>query len=518
MADTLELVPDSGATTTADPGAQHVRIVIVGSGFAGIGMSIRLKEAGIEDFVVLERADDVGGTWQANTYPGCQCDVPSHLYSFSFEPNPSWSRTYSRQPEIWSYLRRCADRYGLKDHLRLGHELTGATWDETQQRWHVETTGGNFVAAVVVDATGPLSHPAVPAIRGLKRFEGKVFHSAEWDHDHDLSGERVAVIGTGASAIQFVPRIHKKVGQMHVFQRTAPWIMPHSDRPTSRLERRLYRRLPLAQRLVRAVVYWSRESLVLGFAKNPRMAKPAERIARLHLRNQVRDPDLRRKLEPDFNLGCKRVLISNAWYPALTQHNVELVTDAISHIDGNRIVLADGSFREVDTIILGTGFHVTDPPTAHLVRGRGGVTLAQAAGTSPQAYLGTTMPGFPNVFKIIGPNTGLGHSSMVFMIESQLAYVLDALKVMDERGLATVEVRPEAVARYNAEVQAMMPGTVWSSGCASWYLDAQGNNTTIWPDFTFRFRKRTRHFDPDAYELRAGAPAAQAQATETAAA
>jgi cation diffusion facilitator CzcD-associated flavoprotein CzcO len=506
MADTLELVPDDATATASHSGTEHVRIAIVGSGFAGIGMAIRLKEAGIEDFVVLERADDVGGTWQANTYPGCQCDVPSHLYSFSFHPNPSWTRTYSRQAEIWSYLRRCAASRGLTEHLRLRHELTGATWDEARQRWHVETTGGDFVAQIVIDATGPLSQPAVPAIRGLRRFEGKVFHSAEWDHDHDLTGERVAVIGTGASAIQFVPRIQKKVGKMHVFQRTAPWIMPHTDRPTSRLEREVYRRIPLTQRLVRTVIYWSRESLVLGFAKNPRMAKPAERIALAHLRHQVRDRELRRKLEPDFNLGCKRVLISNQWYPALVQPNVELVTDAISQIDGRRIVLADGSSREVDTIILGTGFHVTDPPTARLVHGRGGVSLAQAAGTSPQAYLGTTMPGFPNVFKIIGPNTGLGHSSMVFMIESQLSYVMDAIRTMDERDIATVEVRPEAVQAYNAEVQAMMPGTVWSSGCASWYLDAQGNNTTIWPDFTFRFRKRTRHFDPESYELRVAVP------------
>jgi cation diffusion facilitator CzcD-associated flavoprotein CzcO len=438
--------------------------------------------------------------------------VPSHLYSFSFEPNPSWTRTYSRQPEIWQYLRRCAERHGLLDHLRFGHELKGATWSETEQRWHVQTAGGDFSAQLLIDATGPLSHPAVPAIRGLRRFEGKLFHSAEWDHDHDLTGERVAVIGTGASAIQFVPRIQKHVGTMHVFQRTAPWIMPHTDRPTSRLERELYRRVPLAQRLVRSAVYWTRESYLVGFAKNPRMMRPAERIARLHMHHQVRDRELRRKLEPDFRLGCKRVLLSNEWYPALTQPNVELVTDAISHIDGKRIVMTDGSSREVDTIILGTGFHVTDPPTAHLVRGRDGVTLAEAAGPSPQAYLGTTMSGFPNVFRIIGPNTGLGHNSMVYMIESQLSYLMDAIRVMDAGAIATVEVRREAMERFNAEVQAMMPGTVWASGCASWYLDATGRNATLWPDFTFRFRQRTRHFDPDAYELHVGVPASQAKA------
>ncbi|MDX6681015.1 MAG: hypothetical protein QOG94_1054 [Solirubrobacteraceae bacterium] len=507
MADTVELAPeDPPAAVDGGAGRASVRIAIVGAGFAGIGMAIRLREAGIEDFVVLERADDVGGTWQANTYPGCQCDVPSHLYSFSFEPNPSWTRTYSRQPEIWAYLRRCSERHGIGPHLRLGHELTGATWDEDARRWLVDTSRGSFAAQLLIDATGPLSHPAVPPIRGLRRFEGKLFHSARWDHDHDLTGERVAVIGTGASAIQLVPEIAPQVARMHVFQRTAPWILPHPDRPTTRFERQLYRRLPLAQRLVRSAVYWTRESFVVGFAKKPSMARPVERIARLHLRRQVRDRELRRRLEPDFRLGCKRVLISNDFYPALTQPHVELVSERIVAVEGREIVLADGTRREVDTIILGTGFHVTDPPTARLVRGRGGVTLAQAAGASPQAYLGTAMAGFPNVFKIIGPNTGLGHSSMVFMIESQLEYVMDAIRTMDERGAETVEVRPEAVEAFNAELQEMLQGTVWSSGCASWYLDASGRNTTLWPDFTFRFRERTRHFDAGSYELRVGAP------------
>jgi cation diffusion facilitator CzcD-associated flavoprotein CzcO len=510
MADTLELVPEDPPAVAPDGGADptHVRIAIVGAGFAGIGMAIRLREAGIEDFVVLERAEDVGGTWQANTYPGCQCDVPSHLYSFSFEPNPSWTRTYSTQPEIWAYLRRCSERYGIGPHLRLGHELTGATWDEDARRWLVQTSRGSYSAQLLIDATGALSHPARPAIRGLRRFEGKLFHSAQWDHEHDLTGERVAVIGTGASSIQFVPKIQPQVGRMHVFQRTPPWILPHPDRPTTRFERQLYRRLPLAQRLVRAAVYWSRESLVIAFAKRPSMAKPAERSARLHLRRQVRDRDLRRKLEPDFRLGCKRLLISNEWYPALTQPNVEVVTEPIVAVEGREIVLDDGTRREVDTIILGTGFRVTDPPTARLVRGRGGVTLAQAAGDSPQAYLGTAMAGFPNVFRIVGPNTGLGHSSMVIMIESQLEYVIDAIRTMDERGIETVEVRPEAVEAFNAELQEMLQGTVWASGCSSWYLDASGRNTTLWPDFTFRFRERTRHFDADSYELRVGAPVA----------
>ncbi|HWC26223.1 MAG TPA: NAD(P)/FAD-dependent oxidoreductase [Solirubrobacteraceae bacterium] len=480
----------------------RVRIAIVGTGFSGLGLAIRLRQAGIEDFVLLERADDVGGTWRANTYPGCQCDVPSHLYSFSFAPNPDWSRTYSRQPEIREYLRDLAQRHDLHRHIRFGHELTGATWDDARQRWRVQTSRGVWSAQLLVDATGPLSHPQVPAIRGLRRFEGTLFHSAQWDHHHDLSGERIAVIGTGASAIQFVPQIADRVGRLHVFQRTAPWILPHTDRPTTRLERRLYRALPLAQTAVRAGVYVARESFLLGFIKDPRFMAGAEAIARAHLRRQVRDPRLRRKLTPQFRLGCKRVLLSNDWYPALTRPNVEVVTEPIRAVGGRRIVLADGSEREVDTIILGTGFHVTDPPTARLVRGRDGRTLAERASEGVQAYLGATMAGLPNFFKLIGPNTGLGHNSMVYMIESQLRYVMDALRVMDERQIATFEVRPEAMAAYNAQIQAKMPGTVWMSGCASWYLDAAGRNTTLWPDFTWRFRHRTRRFDTRAYDLR----------------
>ncbi|MCA1587151.1 MAG: NAD(P)/FAD-dependent oxidoreductase [Chloroflexi bacterium] len=513
----IELTPAPGGTDPIEGdgvAVPHVRIAIVGTGFAGLGLAIRLKAAGVEDFVLIERADDVGGTWQANTYPGCQCDVPSHLYSFSFAPNPTWTRTYSRQPEIWSYLRDLVDRHDLRPHIRFGHELTAAAWDDARSHWRVETSRGAWTAQLVVDATGPLSHPAVPAIRGLRRFEGKIFHSADWDHDHDLTGERVAVIGTGASSIQFVPRIAEQVGQMHVFQRTAPWILPHTDRPTTRLERRLYRALPFAQRAVRTAVYWSRESFLLGFIKDQRYMAGAEKIARVHLRKQVRDPALREKLTPQFRLGCKRVLLSNDWYPALTRPNVELVTEAIREIRGKTIVLADGSEREVDTIILGTGFHVTDPPIARLVRGRGGRTLAELMTDGMQAYLGATMRGLPNFFKLIGPNTGLGHNSMVFMIESQLRYVMDALRVMDDQQIATFEVRPEAMAAYNEQIQSKMPGTVWMSGCASWYLDAAGRNTTIWPDFTWRFRHRTRRFNTRPYELRhgSGVPAMAAAA------
>ncbi len=495
-----------------------MRVAIAGAGFAGLGLAIRLRATGIDDFVVLDRADEVGGTWQANTYPGCQCDIPSHLYSLSFAPNPGWSRTYSLQPEIWDYLRRLTDEHDLGPHLRLGHELTGAAWDDDAQRWRIETSQGELTAQVLVEATGALSHPARPRIRGLRHFEGTIFHSARWDHEHDLSGERVAVIGTGASAIQFVPEIQPRVARLHVFQRTAPWIMPHSDRPISHLERRLFGALPVTQRLIRGGIYWARElTLAVGMTRDPRYLRLLERVGRRHLRQQVADPELRRKLRPHFRLGCKRILVSNRYYPALARDNVEVVTDDISEIRAGCIVTADGTEREVDTIILATGFRVTDPPTASLVRGRDGRTLARRArdGDSLQAYLGTTVAGFPNLFKMTGPNTGLGHSSMVFMIESQLAYILDALRVMDERGISSIDVRRDVQAAYNERLQERMPRTIWASGCSSWYLDAAGKNIVLWPDFTFRFRHRLRRFDVRAYEMRTAQRGAQASPNGT---
>jgi cation diffusion facilitator CzcD-associated flavoprotein CzcO len=496
--DTTAATPSQ--TTRQDAPPRSVDVAIVGSGFAGLGMAICLKQAGIDDFVVLERADDVGGTWRDNTYPGCQCDVPSHLYSFSFAPNPGWSRTFSRQPEIQDYLRRCTDEHGVAPHLRFGHEVTAAAWDEDAQVWRLDTAGGPFNARLLVAAPGPLSEPSIPSLPGLERFEGTVFHSAQWDHDHDLTSERVAVIGTGASAIQFVPQIQPRVDRMHVFQRTPPWIMPHPDRPISRTERRVYRVVPAAQRLMRAGIYWARETFVFGFLHRRLMQLP-ERIARRHLRSQVPERGLRAKLEPDYAIGCKRILISNDFYPTLSEPNVEVVSESIREVRRSSVVTADGVEREVDTIIFGTGFHVTDMPIAQRVRGRGGQLLADAWRDGMEAHLGATVAGFPNLFIVPGPNTGLGHTSMVFMIESQIAYVLDCLRVMRERGIGAVDVRPDAQAASNAEIQNGMKGTVWLSGCASWYLDASGRNTTLWPGFTYRFRQRTRRFDPTDYTL-----------------
>jgi cation diffusion facilitator CzcD-associated flavoprotein CzcO len=499
---TIEQAPKSNAGGERT----HFRVAIVGTGFAGLGMAIRLKQEGIEDFVVFERADDVGGTWRDNTYPGCQCDVPSHLYSFSFAPNPDWSRTFSQQPEIQDYLRRCAAHFDVLPHVRFRHAVTAARWDDERQLWEIETSGGGgaFTAQVLVAGMGGLSEPSIPQIPGLDSFEGAAFHTAQWNHDVDLRGRRVAVIGTGASSIQVVPEIQPEVEKLHLFQRTPAWIMPHPDRPLSKRERTVYRRFPLVQRLVRGAIYWARETFVIPFVR-PRFASYPEGVARKHIARQVPDRELRRKLTPSYTIGCKRILISNDYYPAVSKDNVELITEGIKEIRPRSIVTVDGREVEVDVIVLGTGFRIRDMPAAHVVTGRTGRTLAETWNGSMAAYLGTSIAGFPNLFMLVGPNTGLGHNSIVFMIESQVEYVLDALRTMDARGLDSVDVREEAQEAFNSELQERLRGTVWSTGgCASWYLDDNGRNTTLWPGSTWPFRRRTRRFDPGAYTLRAG--------------
>ncbi len=471
-----------------------VRIAIVGAGFAGLGMAVSLKRAGIEDFVLLERSSDVGGTWRANTYPGCQCDVPSSLYSFSFAPNPNWTHTYPLQPEIWEYLRGIADDYGITPHISCDEPVTAGTWDEDANRWRIETSRRELNAQVAVLGVGALSEPSIPQLPGLERFEGTIFHSADWRHDHDLTGKRVAVIGTGASAIQFVPRIQPQVAQLDLYQRTAPWVMPHPDRKVTSLERALWRMVPRSQHLWRAGVYAARESMVVGLTMEPRLMAGMELVARRHLRRQVPDRALRRKLTPNYRLGCKRILVSNEYFPALCEPNAQVITTGINEVRAHSIVDRDGNEREVDTIIFGTGFKVTSPPAASYVRGRGGRLLSEVWDGSMSAYLGTTISGFPNAFMITGPNTGLGHSSMVYMIESQIAYITDALRAIDRTGAVAVDVRPDVQSAYNDRLQAQLRQTVWNTGgCQSWYLDRSGRNTTLWPSFTFRFRQQTRH-------------------------
>ncbi len=356
---------------------------------------------------------------------------------------------------------------------------------------------------MLILANGPLAEPAFPDLPGMDRFEGAAFHSARWRDDHDLSGQRVAVVGTGASAIQIVPAIQPIVRHLTIFQRTAPWVVPHRNRRITDVERSLYRRVPPAQRLVRDGIYWSREVLAAPLLRNGRLLRRLERLARDHIAAQVGDPCLRAKVMPDYRPGCKRLLPSDDWYPAIQQPNVELVTDKLVEVGSDHLVTAEGRRVPVDTIVYATGFRVTDNPVADRIQGSDGRTLAEHwSATGMRAYLGTTVSGFPNLFMLAGPNTGIGHTSLVFMIESQLPYVTGALAAMAKLGATTIELRQEVLDAWTREIQARAAPTVWNSGgCASWYLDSEGRNTAIWPDYTWRFRRRTRRFDTASYRL-----------------
>jgi cation diffusion facilitator CzcD-associated flavoprotein CzcO len=465
-------------------------------------MAIRLHLQGRDDFLVLERGSDVGGTWRDNTYPGAACDVPSQLYSYSFALNPNWSRSFSAQPEIQRYICDVADRYGVRDKHLFDCEMTGARWNAETARWEVRTSGGEFTADILVSAVGALCEPNLPDIEGVHAYRGEIFHSARWNHDADLTGKRVAVIGTGASAIQIVPSIAAQVAHLDVYQRTAPWVLPRTDRPYMLPERLAFKYLPGVQQLARAAVYAARETQVIGLAKFPPALLALELIARAKLRGEVRDPQLRAKVTPNFRIGCKRMLLSNDYYPALGRANVDVVTDSIGEIREHSIITADGIEREVDAIVVATGFHVTDSPVFETIVGRDGRTAAEVFEVDGmQGYKGSAIANFPNMFFLLGPNVGLGHSSMVYMIESQITYIADAIATVDRLGLRTVEVRKDVQDRFNRELQAKLVGSVWNTGgCASWYLDKHGNNTTLWPDFTFRFRGLLAKFDVAAYE------------------
>jgi len=491
----------------SDGGRRHYGVIVVGSGFAGLGAAIRMMKDGREDFLVIERGSEVGGTWRDNTYPGAACDVPSHLYSYSFELNPTWSRSFSPQSEIQQYLRDVAAKYRVADKHLFDTEVTRASWDAAAGHWLVDTTNGSFSATVLVSAVGALCEPSLPDITGIESFRGELFHSARWNHDATLAGKRVAIIGTGASAIQIGPAIAGSesadtVAHLDVYQRTAPWVMPRHDRAYSPVESLAYQHVPFLQRAAREAIYWGRESYVLGFAFAPRILQLAQRAAKGNIAKAIKDPALRKAVTPDWQIGCKRILISNTWYPMLAQDNVDLVTDGIAEIRENAIVTNDGTVREVDAIIVATGFHVTDSPTYERIIGKDGRSLASVWDEAgQQAYKGAAVAGFPNMLFVVGPNTGLGHSSMVYMIESHLNYLSSALKTMDDLHLATFEVKPSVQQKYNAGIQRRMQGTIWKTGgCASWYLDKHGNNTTLWPGFTFTFRQLTRRFDVAAYD------------------
>ncbi len=477
-------------------------VAIIGSGFGGLGMAIRLKQAGVDSFVVLERGADVGGTWRDNHYPGCACDVPSHLYSFSYELDPDWSRMYATQPEIQAYLRRCADKYGIRPHVRFGAEVIEAAYDEGAARWTVRTADGRALRArVVVSAMGGLSRPHVPDLPGIERFRGARFHSAQWDHGCDLRGKRVAVIGTGASAIQFVPQIAPEVARLDLYQRTPPWILPKADFAFDAADKERFRRDPARMRRLRNRIYWTTEVRALGFTVNTRLLRGVETIARKHLAAQVPDPALRARLTPDYRLGCKRILIANDYYPALTRPNVELVTAGIREVREASVVDGDGRERPADALIYGTGFRATEPIAPTVIRGAGGVSLDDAWRGGIRSYLGITVAGFPNLFLISGPNTGLGHTSVVFMAEAQVDYIMSCLRALQARRARAVEVLPQAQTSFDRWVRRRMKRTVWASGCKSWYLDARGVNVTLWPSFTVSYWLRTRRMKAADYRF-----------------
>jgi cation diffusion facilitator CzcD-associated flavoprotein CzcO len=485
---------------------EHVRVAVIGSGFGGLGAAVRLRREGVTDFVVLERAGSVGGTWRDNSYPGCACDVPSHLYSFSFAPNPDWPRTFSGQEHIRAYLEHVADVFRLRPHLRFDSEVKMMTWDADRLCWDIETSSGRLSADLVVSATGPLSDPKTPDIPGLDSFPGKVFHSARWDHDYDLRGKRVAMVGTGASAIQIVPAIQPEVAELTLFQRTPPWVMPRVDRSITGFERRLHQQLPFTTHARRGLLWGIRELQVQAFTKRPGGLGLVEKLAKSNMARAIKDPALRARLTPDYRIGCKRILLSSTYYPALAQPNVDVVASGLSEVRGSTLVAADGSEAEVDAIIFGTGFHVTDMPIADRVVGADGRTLAEAWKGGMEALRGASAAGFPNWMTIIGPNTGLGNSSMILMIESQLNYLADFVRQLDVLGgRAALDARPSAVHAWNRRVQERMKRTVWNTGgCTSWYLDASGRNTTIWPGTTTEFRRATRRVDLAEYEVLRG--------------
>ncbi|MFF8260282.1 flavin-containing monooxygenase [Streptomyces virginiae] len=490
---------------------EHVRVAVIGSGFSGLGAAVRLRREGITDFVVLERAGSVGGTWRDNSYPGCACDVPSHLYSFSFAPNPDWPRSFSGQPHIRAYLEHVADTFGLRPHIRLDSEVRMMRWDEAELRWEIETAQGELTADVVVSATGPLSEPKLPEIPGLAGFPGKVFHSARWDHDYDLRGKRVAVIGTGASAIQIVPAVAPDVERLTLFQRTPAWVMPRTDRAITAVERWMHRRLPFTQAARRGLTWAIRDLQVGAFTKRPNQLGFVEALAKANMARSIKDPAMRARLTPSYRIGCKRILLSSTFYPALARPNVDLVASGLKEVRGSVLVAADGTEAEVDAIVFSTGFHVTDLPIAERVVGVDGRSLADTWKDGMASLRGATAAGFPNWMTIIGPNTGLGNTSMILMIESQLNYMADYLRQLtvlggngtaDRVGRVAMAARPSAVQAWNRKVQARMERTVWNTGgCTSWYLDENGRNTTVWPGTTGEFRRETRTVDLAEYEV-----------------
>ncbi len=477
-------------------------VAIIGAGFGGIGLAIRLQQQGVHDFVIYEQAADVGGVWRDNIYPGAACDVPSHLYSFSFEPNPDWGRSYGPQGEIHRYLQHCSKKYQLAQHLKFNVAVTALEFSEEKGLWTIKFAGGQQAQArAVVLAIGALNIPQYPKIEGIEKFAGKIMHTAEWDQDYSLKGKRVAVIGTGASAIQVVPAIQPEVESLALFQRTPPWVMPKFDRAQSPVRQARLRRWPFIQKMIRSLQYLLAESVVPAFMWDSLLTRFGEAMGRRYLQKVIADPELREQLTPQYAMGCKRVLLSDNYYPALTRNNVDLLSSGVSRMDETAIYSGDGQRLEVDAVVLATGFKVPVSGAPMPVRGLAGRNLNDDWAAGSEAYKGMTVSGYPNLLYIMGPNTGPGNTSVIFYIESQIHYILQYLRTLRANPNEYMDVKPEVQEAFNEGVQRRFKGTTWTSGCNSWYLTADGKNTTLWPSFSWQYRLRTRHFVSAEYEF-----------------
>ncbi|MFC9895191.1 flavin-containing monooxygenase [Nocardia sp. NPDC127579] len=488
-----------------------VDVAIIGAGFAGIGAAIRLRQKGIHDFTLLERGTRIGGTWRDNTYPGAACDIPSRLYSYSFAPNPDWSHTYSGSREILGYIDSMASEYRLHERIRFGHTVTGIEFDEPAGQWTITVDGREPIRArAVVLASGPLANVSFPAIRGIEDFRGHKIHSARWDHDYDFTGKRVAVVGTGASAVQIIPELVRTAASVKVFQRTPGWVLPRINRRTHPLLKQLYRQVPATESLARQAWFYGHESVALGVVWNTPLTRVVELVGKAQLRRQVKDPWLRRQLTPDFRAGCKRLLMTDDYYPALQRDNCKLITWPIARIAEHGIRTAEGIEHQADCIVFATGFDVSKAGTPIPVVGREGRVLGEEWSRGAYAYKSVTVSGYPNLFFTFGPNSGPGHNSALVYMEAQLDYLSDAVKTILDRNLRLFDVRRDRQDRYNAAIQRRLTATTWNSGCHSWYLTEDGFNATMYPGFATQYVNQLRTLKLDDYEL---APAVGAAST-----
>ena len=476
-------------------------IAVVGGGFAGVGAAVMLRRAGHHDVTVFERGERVGGVWHHNTYPGAACDIPSHLYEFSFAPNPYWSRRYAPQAEIQAYVEDVARRHGVLDRIHTNTDVQRAAWDEGRGKWVLTTSAGPHEADVLITACGQLNVPSVPPIAGLDRFEGPAFHTARWRHDVDLAGKRVAVVGTGCSAIQVVPAIQPVAGHVDVYQRSPGWTIPRMDFAYRRRTQRLFARFPALQRLDRNAVFAFQELAAAAMTRRRRLLGPFRALGRLQINRAIEDPELRRKVTPTDELGCKRVMLTDDWYPALTRPNVELVTDRIAEVSPASIRTQDGTDRPADVLVLATGFATHGFVAPMEIAGAGGATLAQAWAGVPRAYLGMSVPGFPNMFLLYGPNTNGGSGSVIYTIEAGVGHVIAALEELARAEARRIEVRAETAQAFDRELRDALRETVWHTGCTNWYVDERGNDPNQWPWLWSTYRRRTARIEPNAYEL-----------------